>query len=171
MPRTRNIVEKNETQTQTRRRGRPSKVELAQREQAAAGRLIEVVAAAASAAAQGAVQAALSGSMGVSTVGIPQGSQSQTAGSATASKTQAPTQKTGGRPGRPPNPDSARSKARALFNELSGKMARADIINRMVEQIGIKKNVANTYFHDFDKEANGGKSTGRRGRQPTAAAA
>lgn len=155
-------AQKTATRRSTGRVGRPSNAVMAQRLAADQSRLIEVVAAAASAAASGAVQAFL-GEGTVSTIGAAQAAQSQSAGSATSSAAQtAPASTTRRRqsPGRRRDPNSKRSQAFAMYADQQGKMPRADIVNKMVADLGIQKNVANTYYHEAEREATGGKRRG-----------
>ena len=121
--------------------------------------LLAVVGAAASSAAQGAVQAAMrDGTLGtVTTIG--------SAPKASTATKQAGVKKA---PGRNPDPTSNRYKARAMYHELKGKMPRNEIVNSIVDKLGLKKNVANTYYHEAERDA-GDKPAGRRPATKTAA--
>ena len=118
-----------------RKVGRPSNADLAARAQASQANLIRIVAQAASSAAEGAVRAAL--------------------GNGTVTTLTPSTPTTGARksPGRPREANSLRSQAFDLYAANSKKLARKDIVNKMVEDLGLKKNVANTYYHEAEIKA------------------
>lgn len=151
-----------------RRPGRPSNASIAADNDARQRFFIQTVAAAASAAASGAVQAALADSGMVTTLGVPQGSQSGQSGNATASTGQSastPRTRSNGSttaakrpPGRRPDPNSNLSKARVIYADTIGKLDRKDIVAKMVTDLTIGKDVANTYYHTIHRD-NGGKSS------------
>lgn len=152
-----------------RRPGRPSNASLEANRQSYQNRLVQMVGAAASAAAEGAVRAAMSGQFdgGVSTIGVPasDGNATQTTprSATSARRGRSPAAGTTGPkrpPGRLPDPESALSKSAVIYAANVGKKERKDIVNLLVEKLGIKKSVANTYYHSIHKKAqNGGVST------------
>lgn len=149
------------TATKTvRRPGRPSNASLEANRISAQNRLVEMVGAAASAAAEGAVRAAMAGQFdgGVSTIGIPQG-DAGTRATTTSRRGRTVTGAAKRPPGRLPNPESNLSKSKVLYDANIGKKERKDIVNLLVEKLGIKKSVANTYYHSIHKKATGGVST------------
>lgn len=163
----------SKTTTGKRGPGRPSNAEIARRNAVAHHNLVELVSAAAAAAATGAIQAAL-GDGTVTTMGIAQPVRSvPQSASTSAPAASAPAKKTTARkaPGRPINPDSNRSKARQMYLDLNSTMKRADIVNKMVTDLGLSKGVANTYYHEAEKGAGNGKRRQTRRAAPAQAAA
>lgn len=144
-----------------RKLGRPTNAARAAKQVSMFENLLAVVGAAASSAAQGAVQAAMrDGTLGtVTTIGSMSGVKASTATKQTGAKKA---------PGRNPDPTSNRFKARAMYHELKGKMPRNEIVNSIVEKLGLKKNVANTYYHEAERDA-GDKPAGRRPATKTVA--
>lgn len=170
---------KTASKTTSRRRGRPTNAERDQRVQSQQTLLIDVAMAAASAAVKTAMGIAEGG---VTTIGVPQGSQGQSAGSATGSvsTSQAPqsnastsTASTGQRrqrqaPGRRVDPNSKMSQARDFY-AANMNMERSDMVNTLTEKLDISKQVANTYVSNIDRE-HGYKLPRRRGSNRTAPA-
>lgn len=154
MARSKNTARK--TVATGRRTGRPSNAELARRAAVTHSNFVEVVAAAASAAARGAIEAAL-GDGTVTTIATAQPSQAAIAAAVHSTVSPATATRRKSSPGRRRDPTSKRSQAFAMFADLGGKMPRADIVNKMVADLKIQKNVANTYYHEAEKEAGGGK--------------
>lgn len=125
--------------------GRPSNADRALKQQQSIAQLLDVVGIAASNAAQGAVKAFMDGGGigAVTTIGTATATAPAAKATSTAPKT----------PGRNPDPTSKRFKARAMYTELKGTMPRNEIVNAIVKKLGLKKNVANTYYHEAERDA------------------
>lgn len=143
------------------RRGRPTNAERAQRVQSQQSNLIDVAVAAASAAVKTAL--GIDVADGVTSIGVPQGSQSQNASQSTGSVA-----KTAGRrkqtPGRRVDENSAMSKTRAFYDQnlkSANPMNRADFVRAAADKFGYSRQTANTYVSNIEKD--GGYKLVRRG--------
>lgn len=150
-----------------RKLGRPTNAERQARFMQSNAVMIEVVAKAASSAAEGAVRAYLDSGQ-VQTVGIPQPAQRQAPTPPAATTTPTAPKATKGKKsvGRKPDPTSNRFKAFAMYNELRGTMPRNEIVNKFVANLGLKKNVANTYYHEAEAKS-GDRKPGKSGKSST----
>lgn len=143
------------------RRGRPTNAERASRLQSQQVLLIDAAVAAASAAVKTALGIGEEG--GVTTIGVPQGNQSQSASTSTTSVSN-----TSGRrkqtPGRRVDPNSAMSKTRAFYDQnlkSANPLNRADFVRAAADKFGYSRQTANTYVSNIEKE--GGFKLARRG--------
>lgn len=158
------------TRSTGRRTGRPSNAEIAQRAQSQTAHLIDVAMAAASAAVRTAmgVEAGVSGT--VTTVGVPQGSQSQGSQSQTAStgsttsQAQSQGRATRKAPGRSVDPTSKASQTRDFYAEnlkSANPLTRAEFVKAAAKKFGYSQQTANTYVSNIEKV--GGNKLVRRG--------
>jgi hypothetical protein len=128
------------------KRGRPSNATIAARANTKRNSFINIVASAASEAAATAVRDALSDPSAVTTLGIPQGSQSSTPSSAPRARLT---------PGRRVDPNSKMSLARAFYEKHVNSMERSVMVEALHKKLDISKQVANTYVSNIDKQAGG----------------
>lgn len=153
--------------TNARRAGRPTNAERNARVQSQQVLLIDTAMAAASAAVK-ATLGIIDG--GVSTIGIPQGSQFDTASTSTSTSAQPAATKTATRrqkqaPGRRVDEDSAMSKTRRFYDEnlnSQNPLIRADFVREAAKRFGYTPQTANTYVSNIEK-ASGYKLVRRGG--------
>lgn len=149
------------------RRGRPSNADRNAAQASQTAHLIDLGIAAASAAIKATL--GLDASAGtVSTVGIPQGSQSQSAGTSTGSQSQTTSTSRGRKsPGRRIDPKSNMSLTREFYAEQAKlpsdqRMSRADFVRAAAKKFGCSTQTANTYVSNIERES-GKKLLARRG--------
>lgn len=151
--------------TSNRRTGRPTNAERNARVQSQQSLLIDVAVAAASAALKAAMGIA---DGGVTSIGIPQASQSQTATNATASTGQSAskttTRKAKQAPGRRVDENSKMSQTKEFYDQnlkAANPLARADFVRAAAAKFAYSKETANTYVSNIEKA--GGYKMVRRG--------
>ena len=111
---------------------------------------------------------------GVTSIGIPQGSQSQTAGQQQGNQSQSAGQqgpasksipnRARKAPGRRVEEDSRMSQTRRFYDEnlkASNPLVRADFVREAAKRFGYTKETANTYVSNIEKQ--GGYKLERRG--------
>lgn len=145
-----------------RRSGRPSNASKLAAVHSQQSLMIDQAMAVASAAAKAAL-GIIEG--GVTTIGIPQSSQSQSASGSTGSTGQSQTRSTARKsPGRKVQSDSAMTLTREYFAKNKNSMPRAELVRTAAEKFGYSKETGNTYISKIAKEEGFSFPTSRGGQ-------